>query len=40
MLKLDYAQAQRFTLRWSFITCLVLLLAALITGCFPFYRDA
>lgn len=40
MLKLDYAQAQRFTLRWSFITCLVLLLVALITGCFPFYRDA
>lgn len=40
MLKLDYAQAQRFTLRWSFITCLVLLLVALISGCFPFYRDA
>ena len=40
MLKVDYAQAQRFTLRWSFITCLVLLAVSLLTGCFPFYRYA
>lgn len=40
MLKLDYAQTQRFTLRWSLVTCLVLLLVALLTGCFPFYRSA
>jgi citrate-Mg2+:H+ or citrate-Ca2+:H+ symporter, CitMHS family len=39
MLKLDYAQTQRFTLRWSFITSIVLLVVALITGCFPFYRS-
>lgn len=39
MLKLDYAQTQRFTLRWSFINSIVLLVVALITGCFPFYRS-
>lgn len=35
MLKLDYAENQKFTLKWSVISCLVLLLVALLTGVVP-----
>lgn len=35
MLKLDYAENQRFTLKWSVISCLVLLLVTLLTGVIP-----
>src|SRR4051812_13009857 len=38
MLDVDYAANQRFTLKWSAITCLVLLVAALTTGVVPFAR--
>jgi citrate-Mg2+:H+ or citrate-Ca2+:H+ symporter, CitMHS family len=38
MLDLDYAANQRFTLKWSAITCLVMLVAALATGIVPFAR--
>ncbi|MGR7122037.1 CitMHS family transporter [Klebsiella aerogenes] len=37
MLKLDYAQAQRFTLKWSLVNCLILLVMSLLLGLFPFY---
>lgn len=40
MLKLDYAQTQRYTLRWSFITCMVLFSVSILAGCFPFYQNA
>lgn len=40
MLKLDYAQTQRFTLRWSFITSMVFFAASLLLGVFPFYQNA
>ncbi|RPE01301.1 citrate transporter [Candidatus Pantoea deserta] len=40
MLKLDYAQTQRFTLRWSFITSMVFLGSCLLLGAFPFYQSA
>lgn len=36
MLKLDYAQAQRFTLKWSLVNCLILLVMSLLLGLFPF----
>ncbi|MDH2125926.1 citrate:proton symporter [Pantoea brenneri] len=39
MLKLDYAQTQRFTLRWSFITSIVFFLTCLLLGAFPFYQN-
>lgn len=39
MLKLDYAQTQRYTLRWSFITCMVLFSVSILAGCFPFYQN-
>jgi len=38
MLDLDYAANQRFTLKWSAITCLVMLVTALTTGVVPFAR--
>lgn len=38
-LKLDYAQTQRATLRWSFITSLVFLASCLALGVFPFYQN-
>jgi CitMHS family citrate-Mg2+:H+ or citrate-Ca2+:H+ symporter len=38
MLDLDYAANQRFTLKWSAITCVVMLAAALATGIVPFAR--
>ncbi|MGJ7515173.1 CitMHS family transporter [Pseudomonas baetica] len=37
MLKLDYAENQRFTLKWSVGSCLILLSVSLATGIFPFY---
>ena len=37
MLKLDYAQAQRFTLKWSLVNCLILMVMSLLLGLFPFY---
>lgn len=40
MLRLDYAQTQRFTLRWSFITSMVFFASCLILGAFPFYQSA
>lgn len=39
MLKLDYAQTQRFTLRWSFINSIVFFLTCLLLGAFPFYQN-
>jgi CitMHS family citrate-Mg2+:H+ or citrate-Ca2+:H+ symporter len=38
MLGLDYAGNQGFTLKWSVITCLVMLVTALATGVVPFAR--
>jgi citrate-Mg2+:H+ or citrate-Ca2+:H+ symporter, CitMHS family len=38
MLDLDYAKNQRFTLRWSAITCVVMLVVALATGVVPLAR--
>jgi CitMHS family citrate-Mg2+:H+ or citrate-Ca2+:H+ symporter len=38
MLDLDYARNQRFTLRWSTITCLVMLAVAIVTGVVPLAR--
>ncbi|OYU09194.1 MAG: citrate transporter [Pseudomonas sp. PGPPP1] len=35
MLKLDYAENQRFTLKWSVINCFILLIVSLLTGIFP-----
>lgn len=40
MLKLDYPQAQRGTLRWSFITSMVFFASCLLLGAFPFYQPA
>jgi CitMHS family citrate-Mg2+:H+ or citrate-Ca2+:H+ symporter len=37
MLKLDYAENQRFTLKWSVINCFILLGVSLLTGIFPLY---
>jgi CitMHS family citrate-Mg2+:H+ or citrate-Ca2+:H+ symporter len=37
MLKLDYAENQRFTLRWSLVSCLILLAVSLLTGIFPLF---
>ncbi|MDH0745180.1 citrate:proton symporter [Pseudomonas sp. GD03842] len=39
MLKLDYAENQRFTMKWSVVSCLVLLLVALLTGVIPLVSD-
>jgi len=38
MLDLDYAANQRFTLKWSAVTCLVMLVTALAAGVVPFAR--
>lgn len=35
MLKLDYAENQRFTMKWSVINCFILLAVSLLTGIFP-----
>ena len=35
MLKLDYAENQRFTMKWSVINCFILLIVSLLTGIFP-----
>ncbi|MFF7709928.1 citrate:proton symporter [Pseudomonas sp. NPDC007930] len=40
MLKLDYAENQRFTLKWSVISSLVLLAIALLTGVIPLVGHA
>ncbi|MDE1167742.1 MAG: citrate:proton symporter [Pseudomonas sp.] len=37
MLDLDYAESQRFTLKWSFISSLILLAIALLTGIVPVF---
>lgn len=37
MLKLDYAENQRFTMKWSVINCFILLAVSLLTGIFPLY---
>lgn len=37
MLKLDYAENQKFTLKWSFVNCLILLVVSLVLGIFPLY---
>jgi CitMHS family citrate-Mg2+:H+ or citrate-Ca2+:H+ symporter len=37
MLKLDYAENQRVTLKWSVINSLILLLVSLATGIFPLF---
>jgi len=37
MLKLDYAENQRFTLKWSVINSLILLVVSLATGIFPLF---
>lgn len=37
MLKLDYAESQRYTLRWSLVSCLILLAVSLLTGIFPLF---
>ncbi len=37
MLKLDYAENQRFTLRWSLMNCVILLVVSLLTGIFPLF---
>ncbi|MFJ3485967.1 CitMHS family transporter [Pseudomonas sp. NPDC090202] len=37
MLKLDYAENQRFTLKWSVINCFILLIVSLATGIFPLF---
>jgi len=36
MLKLDYAENQRFTFKWSLINCFILLAMSLLMGLFPF----
>jgi CitMHS family citrate-Mg2+:H+ or citrate-Ca2+:H+ symporter len=38
MLDLDYAKNQRFTLGWSVVTCLVMLVVALAIGVVPLAR--
>jgi CitMHS family citrate-Mg2+:H+ or citrate-Ca2+:H+ symporter len=37
MLKLDYAENQRFTMKWSVINCFILLAVSLLTGIFPLF---
>lgn len=37
MLKLDYAENQRFTLKWSLVSSLILLAVSLLTGIFPLF---
>jgi len=37
MLKLDYAENQRFTFRWSLVNCVILLAVSLLTGIFPLF---
>ena len=37
---IEFGQHQKFTIKWAFITCLVMLVAALVFGMFPFYSVA
>lgn len=38
MLELDYGKVQKQAIKWSFVTCLVLLAMSLLTGIVPIYR--
>ena len=37
---IEFGQHQKFTIKWAIITCLVMLVAALVFGMFPFYSVA
>ncbi|QGX92563.1 citrate transporter [Tatumella sp. TA1] len=37
MLKLDYAENQRYTLKWSLVNCALLFVVSLLLGIFPLY---
>lgn len=37
MLKLDYAENQKYTLKWSLVNCLILFVVSLLLGIFPLY---